>query len=151
MPKNPAQGLLWLAVGIAATVLSTKYDMGSLSDPGPGALPFGLGLVFIGLSLALMFGGRQREGEAEAHAPFGPLWRKVVYTSLLLAAVTLALESLGYLLAMFILITVSMLIITPRRWVSALLLGAFSSFFTYVLFDIWLRVPLPGGLFSFGG
>jgi len=149
MPKNPVQGLFWLGLGIAATILSTRYDMGSLSDPGPGALPFGLGLVFIVLSLAFMFGGRKAEDAG--HQPFGPLWRKVVSTSLLLVAITVALESLGYLLAMFILIAASMLIIAPRRWVSALLLGAFCSFFTYVLFDIWLRVPLPAGLLSFGG
>jgi hypothetical protein len=46
-------------------------------------------------------------------------------------------------------ITLSMLIMEPKRWVSALLLGSISSFSSYVLFDVWLKVQLPKGLFYF--
>jgi uncharacterized membrane protein len=49
----------------------------------------------------------------------------------------------------FLLITIPMLIIEPKRWLSALLLGIISSLSSYVLFGVWLDVQLPHGFFHF--
>lgn len=144
------QGLLWLSIGAAITLLSSKYNMGTFSAPGPGALPFGLGIVFIVLSGALMFRSWRTMGVGEkSRAPFGPKYRKVLLVLILLIISSFALESLGYLLTLFLLITISMFVMEPRRWLSALLLGASASLFSYTLFDLWLGVSLPAGLLHF--
>jgi hypothetical protein len=144
------QGLLWLFIGVVVLFLSSNYSMGTLSEPGPGALPFGLGLVFVLLSLILLFRSwRGKAPEHEKHLSFGSRWHKIFMIILFLALVTFFLESLGYLLSIFLMITLSMLIMETKRWVSALLLGIISSFSTYVLFDVWLKVQLPQGLFYF--
>jgi hypothetical protein len=62
---------------------------------------------------------------------------------------TLWLERLGYLLAVFLMITGAMLIMEPRRWGSALALGVTSSVVSYLLFHGWLNVPLPSGVIYF--
>jgi hypothetical protein len=144
------QGLLWLFIGVGVLFFSSNYSMGTLSEPGPGALPFGLGLVFVLLSSILLFRSwRSKPPEHEKHLSFGSRWHKIFMIILFLALVTFFLESLGYLLSIFLMITLSMLIMEPKRWVSAFLLGIISSFSTYVLFDIWLKVQLPKGLFYF--
>jgi len=144
------QGLLWLCIGVGVLFFSSSYSMGSLSEPGPGALPFGLGLVFVLLSLILLFRSwRDKPSEDKKRLSFGSRWHKIFMIILFLALVTFFLESLGYLLSIFLMITLSMLIMEPKRWVSALLLGSISSFSSYVLFDVWLKVQLPKGLFYF--
>jgi hypothetical protein len=144
------QGLLWLFIGVVVLFLSSSYSMGTLSEPGPGALPFGLGLVFVLLSSILLFRSwRSKAPENEKRLSFGSRWHKILMIILFLALVTFFLESLGYLLSIFLMITLSMLIMEPKRWISALLLGIISSFSSYVLFDIWLKVQLPEGLFHF--
>ena len=150
MPGDFFQGLLWLCIGIAAIFLSSKYSMGTVSGLGPGALPFGLGLIFILLSIILIFRSlRFKASRQELRLPFGSKWHKVLLIILFFTLVTFLLESLGYLLSIFLLVTVAMLIMEPRRWVSALFLGITSSIASYVLFDVWLKVPLPEGLFYF--
>jgi hypothetical protein len=150
MSGNFFQGLLWLSIGLAVIFLSSQYNMGTFSEPGPGALPFGLGLVFVLLSSILLF--RSWRGKAPEHEKplsFGSRWHKIFLIVFFLALLTFFLESLGYLLSIFLMITLSMLIMEPKRWVSALLLGSISSFSSYVLFDVWLKVQLPQGFFHF--
>ena len=152
MSSDFFQSLLWLCIGVVVVLLSSRYSMGTLSEPGPGSLPFGLGLVFILLSLILLFHSyRTKKLEHEKRLPFGPRWPNVFRVILFLTLITFILESLGYLLSIFLMISVSMLIMEPRRWFSALLLGFISSFSSYVLFDVWLKVQLPKGLFPFWG
>jgi hypothetical protein len=144
------QGLFWLFIGIAVTLFSSKYSMGTLTDPGPGALPFGLGLVFILLSILLLLRSRRmNEGDREVRLPFGSRYGRVLWVGLLLGVGTFWLENLGYLLVLFLLITGAMFIMEPRRWVSALTLGMTSSILSYLLFNVWLRVPLPRGWIYF--
>jgi putative tricarboxylic transport membrane protein len=144
------QGLLWLFIGLAVVYFSSRYTIGTPSDPGPGALPFGLGLVLVLLSVILLFQSfRSKERQNEKHLPFGPKCLKVFAIILFLGLVTLTLESVGYLLSVFLMITVSMLIMEPRRWFSALFLGAIASYSSYLIFDVWLKVQLPEGLFHF--
>ena len=141
------QGLLWLFFGIAVTYFSSKYSMGTLSEPGPGTLPSGLGLIFILLSVILLIRSWRFKGEAPL--PFGKRYRKVFLIIVFIALDTLLLESLGYISAVFLQIIVPMFLIEPRRWPSILLLGVISSLASYVLFAHWLGIPLPRGVFYF--
>ncbi len=150
MSGNFLQGLLWLCIGLAVVFLSSRYTIGTLSDPGPGALPFGLGFVFILLSVILLFQSfRIQSPKDEKPLSFGPRWFRVFLVILFLGLVTFLLEGLGYLLSIFLMIFLSMLIMEPKRWLSALLLGIIASYFSYMLFDVWLKVQLPKGLFYF--
>jgi len=148
MKGSVVQGFLWLGLGILVLILSQKYSMGTLREPGPGALPFGLGIVFILLSIILLITAL-RKGETDKPPIFGKQASKVVAAIAFLVIDTLFLESLGYLIAIFILIVVIMLIMKPRQWISALVLGSISSISTYVIFDIWLKVSLPKGFLYF--
>jgi putative tricarboxylic transport membrane protein len=152
MRSDVVQGLLWLCIGVAITFFSSQYSMGTISQPGPGALPFGLGLVSMLLSIIHLFRSwRHGVSEQDQRLPFGSRWHKVLLIFLLMTLVTFLLESLGYLLSIFLLISIVMFIMEPRRWVSGMLLGFISSLASYALFDLWLKVPLPKGIFHFFG
>lgn len=144
------QGLLWFCIGLVVLALSSKYSMGTLSEPGPGALPFGLGIILVLLSSILLFRSWLFKGHVfERRLPFGPRYGRVFLIILFLALDTFLLESLGYLLSIFLAISIAMFIMEPRRWVSSLLFGAIASLLSYALFDIWLNVSLPKGIFYF--
>ena len=148
MSGNFFQGLFWLCIGLTVVFFSSRYTIGTLSDPGPGALPFGLGFVFILLSLILLFQSfRTRNTLEDKPLPFGPRRLRVFLVILFLGLVTFLLEGLGYLLSIFLMIFLSMLIMEPRKWLSALLLGVIASYSSYMLFDVWLKVQLPKGFF----
>jgi putative tricarboxylic transport membrane protein len=144
------QGLIWLLTGFVIVYLSSDYDRGSFAEPGPGALPFGLGIIFIGLSMILLIRCCRSKGrEYEKPLPFGSRYRKVLLIILFMALDTFLFHPVGYLGAVFLLITVPMFLIEAKRWGSILLLGVISSFASYVLFDMWLGIPLPKGFFPF--
>jgi hypothetical protein len=147
IPGDFIQGLFWLAIGVAAVLFSSRYGMGTLSEVGPGALPFGLGLIFIFLSVLLIIRSWRKAGDARL--PFGSRYVRVLFVIGILVAGTFFLESIGYLLAIFLLIVGSMLVLDRRRWMSALLLGFASSAGSYLLFHVWLNVPLPTGWLYF--
>ncbi len=150
MSSDFFQGLLWLFIGLVVVFFSSHYAIGTLSDPGPGALPLGLGLIFVLLSMILLFQSfRIKNPENGKPLPFGPRRLKVLLVILFLGLVTFFLEGLGYLLSIFLMISLSMLIMEPKRWLSALLLGVIASCSSYMLFDVWLKVQLPRGLFHF--
>lgn len=141
--------LFWLCVGLIATYSSTHYSLGSLSDPGPGALPFILGLLFILLALIyLVQAARVRETPARKSFEIGAGWKKVAWIVALLTFSAVVFESLGFLITIFLLITISMLLMDPRRWMLAVFMGLSSSLGSYVLFDIWLKVQLPRGILN---
>jgi putative tricarboxylic transport membrane protein len=152
MAGKSIQGLLWLCLGITISYLSTKYKVGTLDEPGPGVLPFICGLLFILFALILLVRTQRAKGsEREKPLVFGPRYRKVLLIMLFMAAVTFFMETLGYLVSVFLLIIVPMFLLEPKRWVSILLLGVISSFLSYLLFDFYLGIPLPKGLFSLRG
>jgi len=141
--------LFWLGVGIFTTRLSTRYSLGSFSDPGPGALPFGLGVIFILLALIfLVMSVRGRELQNKTRSvTTGIGWRRILPVTLVLILCALWFETLGYLTTVFLLVTVSMLLAAPRRWMLALFTGALSALGSFVVFDLWLKVQLPRGIF----
>lgn len=140
--------LFWLCVGIITTFSSTHYSLGSFSDPGPGTLPFVLGLVFILLALITLGKSVLVRAPRDPTSAFtiGTGWRKVASVIVALVVSAIVFESLGFLITVFLLITVSMLLMEPQRWMLAVFMGLATSLGSYVIFDIWLKVQLPRGI-----
>ncbi len=152
MRMHTFEGIFWLCAGLLICAFAWQFNMGVLSEPGPGALPFGLGLILIGLSIIYLLRGLvARVTELEQPLPVGPRWPRILVIFFYMGLVTFLFESLGYLLSIFLLIAIIMFVMEPRRWASALLFGAVSSAASYTLFDIWLKVPMPKGILLFLG
>jgi putative tricarboxylic transport membrane protein len=131
----------------------------SLTDrlgPGPGFFPFWLALIGIVLSLAL-FVSIWREPQAAAPdaseevvriLPHG--WGAMRCFAIigLLAAVTIAMEFVGFRLAMLVFNAALVIALGERRWWVVAVFALLGSFGVYYVFTTWLDVLLPTGQFG---
>ena len=70
---------------------------------------------------------------------------KVGLLLVVLVAYTFLLDPLGYLLCTFLLVLFMLRAIDPQRWTVALGMAAVTAVGSYVVFAVWLTVPLPRG------
>jgi hypothetical protein len=137
-----------LGVGIFFASRARNLDVGRIVQPGPGFFPFWLGVSLILLSLALIIRGfRAKAGTSPVAQSLwkGILWKKVILTLGALLIYAFLLESLGYVLATFLLMFFLFRAIEPQRWPVVILGSIVTSLVTYVVFRLWLQVQLPMG------
>jgi Tripartite tricarboxylate transporter TctB family len=88
---------------------------------------------------------------SRAGVTFNPCWkrfwwdRKVGALLVVLGGYVFLLDSLGYLLSTFLLVLFMLRWIDTQRWAIALGMAAITSAGSYVVFAIWLSIPLPRG------
>jgi putative tricarboxylic transport membrane protein len=119
--------------------------MGKASRPGPGFLPFGLAIVLIGLSLALILKSWKKES---GPVPFWPErgWLRPLLGVGIFLLYALILGPLGFILTTFLFLIFWMWIIERIRWVTILTLSVGVTAILYFIFEYFLEVPLPAGL-----
>ena len=130
----------------------------SLTDrlgPGPGFFPFWLALIGIVLALALlisMWRAPRESSETSAEEvlilPHG--WGALRCLAIvgLLAAVTVAMEFVGFRLAMLVFNAALVIALGERRWWIIAVFAVLGSFGVYYVFTTWLDVLLPTGQFG---
>ena len=134
-----AAGLVTLALGLAGTVLSLGYGLGSLTEPGPGLWPFAVAVAVTALSLAQIAFGRSAQDTEQ-------FTRSSVLTGLgVLSLVGLAalLPVIGFEVPSLVLMVVWLRFLGGESWrmtavVSVVTVAAF-----YALFVLALSIPLP--------
>ncbi len=124
----------------------------SLTDrlgPGPGFFPFWLAVIGAVLAIALLV-SIWREALDPANddvriLPHGSGGRRWLAIVLLLAAVTVAMEFIGFRLAMLIFNAALVIALGERRWWLIVLFAMLGSFGVHYVFTTWLDVLLPDG------
>jgi hypothetical protein len=100
------------------------------------------------LSLMVIADAR-RAVSAETDGSNGSNWPKV---SLVLAALVLyglLLERLGFVPTTFVLLSFLLRIGGEVKWPTALVVACVAVLSSFALFDLWLRIRLPKGMFGF--
>lgn len=141
-------GIFWIAVGLLLSVWSTTYQIGSLTQPGSGFFPLGLGLLLIFLSIILLLQARKSSLAPQLVPSSHPAggWKKVAYTLLVLLLATFLFEKIGYLFTIFLLITFLIYGAGSRNWKTILLVAFFSVTGVYLVFVLLLKQLYPRGL-----
>ena len=121
--------------------------------PGPGFFPFWLALIGTGLAVALLvttFREAADPADAETrilpHGPGATRWLAIV---VLLAAVTLTMEYVGFRLSMLVFNAALVIALGDRRWWVIAVFAFLGSFGVYYVFTTWLDVLLPVGQIGF--
>jgi len=129
-----------LTIGIAAGVLieSSGYGYGTILRMGPGYFPTVLGILLLGLGLALTVRGLQRQEEPIAL----PQLRPVVLIGAAISLFALTLPTFGLAPAIMLLVTVSAYASPVRRPVVIVLLGLGLTAFAYIVFVRLLSLHL---------
>ncbi|MBI2998352.1 MAG: tripartite tricarboxylate transporter TctB family protein [Deltaproteobacteria bacterium] len=140
-------GIFWLLFGITFTVLATGYQIGSVTQPGPGFLPLGVGVLLIVFSLVLLGQGVNCFKNIEKVVPFskpGGL-RKVGYIASILLVLAFLFEKMGFLITVFLLVALSMLEAEFKSWKKIVFMALVTTIGAYILFVLLLSQQLPRG------
>jgi putative tricarboxylic transport membrane protein len=132
-----------LLFGATAAYESTKLPFGTIHSPGPGFFPWWTGILIVLLSLVLLVQSLTSRSSTnrEGFGRFG----KVVALLIVLAAYTFLLDSVGYPLCTFLLVLFMLRVTDPQPWAIAVGVAGITAVGSYIVFAMWLSVPLPRG------
>jgi hypothetical protein len=141
--------IFWLGISGIVIVDSIHVGIGTLRSPGPGFLPFCLGIVFGTLAIIIVGMRYLHQNETEANSWEGVEWGRlgVVMVSTLLYIPLF--ERIGYLIATFALMLFQLYVVEKGRVLGKAILALTVVIASYLLFNVWLEVRLPKGLLNF--
>ena len=143
-------GALVLAFGAALLAGAMRFPFFLDGVPGPGFLPLLISFGVAASGIVLITGGVR--GTIRTENPRWPSaagWRRVGY---MLAAMTVAfllLELLGFLIVTTLFMAAMIYALGERSWRMLATVPVLSAIALYVVFAVWLRVPLPKGIITF--
>jgi hypothetical protein len=143
--------VFWVGLGMFALVHSYSLGLKGITGPGPGLMPFLVGLLLLLVSLYLLVVSllkrkeeRREKKEGEGNVKFGRL--SLVVASLIAYAVFV--EKLGYLITTTLLLMSLFRGMGSKKWTSVVMVSVLTSLITYFAFA-YLRLRLPMGILRF--
>ena len=130
-------GLLFVAIGIAVLVMARNHRLGSAARMGPGYFPTLLGALMTLLGLTLVVPAFFKDGEGLPKVPLRPL----VMILLGIAVFGVALEYLGFAIAVAALVMVGGLADPELRPIESAGVAAFLVVFSVAVFVVLLGMP----------
>ena len=145
------EGIFWIGIGVIICILALGFDLGSFHEPGPGFVAFLAGLFVSGVGLIMIlsitFSKPSLLKMPDAVHPFRTIsWPRLIYTVGLLLGYILFLNTLGYILATFLLMWGMFYDQGRKNWVSSFLFSILTVLISYLIFEVWLRCQLPRGI-----
>jgi putative tricarboxylic transport membrane protein len=143
--------IVCLIVAAAAIWQSAIIPMGRISKPGPGFLPFWVGIILALLSGVLWTEASLRKPSADQVRFLSGegKWQYVVFAALSLLAYTGLMEILGFRLSTFLLLIFLFWFVGKQKWWVVLTGASLVTVFTHLIFRVALKVQLPVGLLRF--
>jgi putative tricarboxylic transport membrane protein len=147
---NIVAGALFIALG--ALILPESLGMQFYTEgvPGPGFLPtlLAITIAFCGALLIVMTVAKPAEEFSEFERPSRSQARRSWGLWVALLGAVIAVNYLGFLIAMLMLVAVLLLVIEQRRGVGTIITIVVTPLLAYLLFGALLQVRLPTGLFG---
>jgi putative tricarboxylic transport membrane protein len=139
--------LFFLGLAMFVCAESIRMDPGSLSNPGPGLIPLGCGLV-LGILSLIVFVQTFQQSRAETVALWEPgtRWAKIFQTIFSLIGYGFLIDFLGFHCITFLWMGFLCRWVGGMRWKATLITSAATVFFSYVLFEYFLRIRFPKGI-----
>ena len=130
-------GLFFFGLSLFVIWESLRAGLGTLQEPGSGFLSFCSALVLFALSLVLIYRGWGIRESLKSHSP------RVMAALVSLFAYSLVLNTLGFIIATFLLVGVLFRLGESRRWWTLVGMSALVTFLAYLVFGILLHVYFP--------
>ena len=140
--------LLGLAPLIGAEARRLSYWAGP-HIPGPGFLPFWLAVGLALGALGVLVEGRRSPVQGVAWFPSRDARSRVLLLILFTTVLVFAIWPVGMLVAIGLYLLIFLSIFMPGRWVIILAMPVATPLAVYLIFERWLKVPLPQGFFGF--
>jgi putative tricarboxylic transport membrane protein len=138
----------WIALGILVCYGATRLGLGTVTEPGSGFIFFWLGLILVMLSLAALAESlRSSEGAVQETRELN--WVKIALVLLSLLLYAFFLERLGFVLTTFLLLSFLLGWIERANWNRTLGVATAAALGSFAIFELWLKIRLPKGIFGF--
>jgi len=150
MAKYDRMSILFLVVfAILICEESLRLDVGSLSDPGPGLFPLGCGVIILGLGIFIF--ARTFKDQTAGNSIWASVthWGNLVSIPVSLIAYAFLIDFLGFRLMTFAWMTFTCRIIGKLGWKATIFTALTTSLFSFILFQHYLGVRFPRGIFRF--
>jgi len=145
---DSASALFWIVVGILACYGATGLGLGSVTEPGAGFIFFWSGLILVILSfMVLVQSVRSTEDTVEETPEIN--WPKIALVLLSLLLYGFFLERLGFVFSTFLLMSFLLGWIEGTNWARSLTAASAAALACYAIFELWLKIRLPKGIFGF--
>lgn len=141
-------GILFLVISVLICFGSHRFHYGNVHNPGPGFLPFWLGVTLGFLSILLLIQTYLRSNETPS---LGKLlkekvrWDKVAIVLISLILYAVLVEILGFFLLTFLFIVSLMRFIDPLSWKKVIGWALLGSTGSYLIFEVFMKLRLPKG------
>ncbi len=144
-PGELVFNLLLMALGIYVMVTSLRIGFGTLQEPDAGFFPFVGGLIILSSNIFVL------ARESRKNQPLFPdrAGIPLFFTFIAIAAGwILVMPYLGYVIVSFLAVLGLSKIMKLEGWGKPILLSSVVAFFIYLLFDYWLYLDLPRGIWG---
>jgi hypothetical protein len=135
-------GIVIALLGVYVAIGAREYPFGTVAEPGPGFVPFALGLLLAALGVVIALGGRYCG--AERAPSFHDLPHALVILGVL-ASAALAMERLGFRFTVAAMLLFLLGAVERRPLWAVLAMALAVAFGAFHLVNDVLRVPLPVG------
>ncbi|RAI34058.1 tripartite tricarboxylate transporter TctB family protein [Rhodoplanes roseus] len=142
---DAAVGLALAVAGVALAIMAWPIPRGEVGNPGPGFMPFVLGLALVGLGLACALRAL-REHDATAVVLAN---RKAAVCLAMLLAAALAFIPVGFVPTVAVMLSVLFAVLAGMPWWRAALSGCGASLALFAVFQYALGLGLPAGIWPF--
>jgi len=136
-------GVVVAGVGVAVCILARRLPAQTGFGLGPAFLPFWTGIVLAACGLWLC---ARTAVDVEVSWPTSRGFARAAFGFVLLLLYALALEPLGYFMSTAVFLVAGISLLESVRPIRALIFGLGSAAFLFIIFRVWLRVPLPAGV-----
>ena len=148
LTAGTAGALFWVAVGMLLCYGATRLGLGSITEPGAGFIFFWSGLLLVLLSLIVLTDS-VRKGEDLVEEMGKMNWAKIALVLFSLLLYAFFLERLGFALTTFVLLSFLLGWIQGTNWGRSLLVASGAPLACFAIFELWLKIRLPKGIFGF--
>lgn len=144
-----------LILGVGYLAMALQMPRGTLSMPGPGSFPvLAGGLLILTTACFLLWelwsnrthNGAENQEEASPSG-LGLVSPKALQLILLLVLFAVAMNYVGYVISVTLLVFVSIRLFGFKRLLPTVVITAATVGVSYLVFIEWLKVPLPKGIF----
>jgi putative tricarboxylic transport membrane protein len=140
-----AVSLALAVLGLFLALSAWRMPFGTGSAPGPGILPFVLGLVMAGLGVIAALKALWSKHDKK---PVSVGSERALLCILVLFGAALAFVPFGFVPTSFVFLSILFYGLGERLFVEATAAGAGATLFAWLVFDKALGVGLPQGIFA---
>lgn len=135
--------------GLLAGYGALGLGYGRIRNPGPGFFPFWAGTLLLSISAYLFFKStfsKQQEPDEKPWA--GIRWERLAYIVTSLFLYTVLFDVLGFIVSTFCLMVALFKIEKTQSWRASFLMSFITVGIAYLVFNIWLNLYFPKGIFG---